>query len=77
MILIVVDLLQSDDEWLETSEVSDELEDPQHSHDPHQTNYFTSLANNLEILETLCKVLFDYNIMLTSSNQEELRWRME
>ena len=73
LILIVVDLLQSDDERLETSEVSDKLEDPQHSHDPHQTNYFTSLANNLEILETLCIVIFDCNIIFKSSNQEELR----
>ena len=47
----LVCLVESVDERLEAGEVSDQLEDPHNSHDPHQTNNLTRLTHDLEVLE--------------------------
>ena len=48
---LLVSLLQGEQEGLESSEVPDQLVDPQDSHDPHKTDNLASLANDLEILQ--------------------------
>ena len=44
---LLVSLLQSIGQRLDPSKVSDQLEDSHYSHDPHQSDHFPRLANNL------------------------------
>ena len=50
--LAFVRQLQCVDEGLQAGEVAHHFEDPHYSHDSQQANYFASLANYLQILET-------------------------
>ena len=49
----LIRLLKSVEQRLQSSKVSDKLEDPQNPHDPHKTDHLSRLANNLKVLQTL------------------------
>ena len=49
-------LLQSDDEGLQASKVSHQFKDPQDTHYPHKTDYFSSFPDNFKLLETLLNI---------------------
>ena len=49
----LVSLLESVEQRLQSSKVSDKFEDPQNPHDPHQTDHLSRLANNFKVLKTL------------------------
>ena len=47
-----ISLAKGIDETLQTSEVSDHLEDSHDSHDPQQSDNLASLSNDLQVLQT-------------------------
>ena len=49
----LISLLESEEQGLESSKMSDKFEDPENPHDPHQADHLPRLPDDLEVLETL------------------------